>query len=80
MTTALEPQPTRSTLGAFRDNLRWQLDQSAVRYPNGGTVQDVLVVIGDWLYADTDRTLAEYLSARIPTGRPAPRHRERIAR
>lgn len=69
MTTALEPQPTRTPLGAFRDNLRWQLDQSAVRYANGSTVQDVLVQIGDWLYADTDRTLAEYLTARIPPAR-----------
>lgn len=70
MTTALRPQPTRSALGAFRDNLRWQLDQSAIRYPDGSATQNVLVVIGDWLYADTDRTLAEYLSARILPTRP----------
>jgi len=83
MTTALHrsprPQPTRSVLSAYRDNLRWQLDQSASRYAAGDTVQAALVVIGDWLYADTDRTLAEYLSARIPPARleavPPDRHR-----
>ena len=41
----------------------------ASRYADGSTAQDVLVVVADWLYADTDRTLAEYLSARIPPRR-----------